>query len=329
MPNLSKLEVFKLILGRTTFREVAISKCGLDEAQVTNNQIFNSLCELLLQKLCQNSVWTNDKTKLGLALFTNAGETVNTVLSPHSESCVIEGYIDGGPYDRIRRMAEKDNTANKTIVGRDKIVTDRYYLYLYMPLGSSIGLLFLEKKKGQDIHTPMGILLNEVLKIRNNIKVERYVPKYLIDEYRTEGIIDSITFSDSMVSPELGDDNIVQQENGYDISISIKSKSGEQQRKFDLLDDLLNCVGNIVVQVGTQFKNLSQFGNKKARIRKNQDSYNFVIGEDMKIRPSVEIEEHVHDREHDILLRAEAYRMTNDLLELIKPDVYPIQEEEI
>lgn len=48
MADLSRLDVFKLILKRTTFREVAISKCGLNEAQVTENQIFNSLCRILV-----------------------------------------------------------------------------------------------------------------------------------------------------------------------------------------------------------------------------------------------------------------------------------------
>ena len=54
MADNSKLEIFKLISKRYTFREVAILKCGLDEAQVNDNQIFNSLYGLFLQKLTQN-----------------------------------------------------------------------------------------------------------------------------------------------------------------------------------------------------------------------------------------------------------------------------------
>lgn len=61
MADNSKLEIFKLISKRYTFREVAILKCGLDEAQVNDNQIFNSLYELFLQKLTQNEVWTHNR----------------------------------------------------------------------------------------------------------------------------------------------------------------------------------------------------------------------------------------------------------------------------
>lgn len=51
MADNSKLEIFKLISKRYTFREVAILKCGLDEAQVNDNQIFNSLYGLLFTKV--------------------------------------------------------------------------------------------------------------------------------------------------------------------------------------------------------------------------------------------------------------------------------------
>ena len=74
MADNSKLEIFKLISKHYTFREVAILKCGLDEAQVNDNQIFNSLYGLFLQKLTQNEVWTHNRTKLGLVLFSSAGE---------------------------------------------------------------------------------------------------------------------------------------------------------------------------------------------------------------------------------------------------------------
>ena len=40
MADNSKLEIFKLISKRYTFREVAISKCGLDEVPENDNQIL-------------------------------------------------------------------------------------------------------------------------------------------------------------------------------------------------------------------------------------------------------------------------------------------------
>lgn len=326
MSDISKLEVFKIISKRYTFREIAIEKCGLGEAVLDDSQIFNCLYGLFIKKLTHNEVWTHPtKTKLGLVLFTNAGENVNTILTAHSTSFVIEGYIDGGPYDRIRRMSEKDDITTSTLVDRNKIVTDRYYLYLYLPLGSSIGMMFLERKKNQDIHTPILLFLNEVLKVKNNIKCERYVPQTLIDEFKNEGVIDSFTFTDSIVTPNLDGNAVVQQESSYDVSINIKPHTGEMCC-YSMLEDALQKIGNIVVSLGNNVKSLAQFTTKKARIRRDSEGYNFLLGDDLKIRPMIEIADEIHDRENDTLKRDEAYGMVNNLLSQIREDIYPIQE---
>lgn len=327
MTDNSKLEVFKIITSRRqTFREVAIEKCGLNAEEVDNNLVFISLYGLFLQKLTQDAVWTHpNKTKLGLALFSNAGEQVNDILTAHSNTCVIEGFIDGGPYDRIRRMAEKDDTTTSTLLDRNKIVTDRYYLYLYLPLNFSIGLMFLERKKGQDIHTPMELLLNEILKSKNNIKVERYIPKTLIDDFKNNGVIDSFTFTDTIVSPVLDENAVEQQENDYDVYVSIKPRTGENY-SYNMMEEILDRVGNVTIGLGHFTKSLAQFRTKKARIQKDNEGYNFSVGDDLKIRPSIEIAEEIHDRDNDILKREEAFGMANDLLNQIKNDIYPIQE---
>lgn len=326
MSDNSKLEIFKLISKRYTFREVAVSKCALDEAQVNDNQIFNLLYGLFLQKLTQNEVWTHNRTKLGLALFSSVDENVNEIFKAHSDACVIEGFIDGGPYDRIRRMSEKDDTTTTTLLDRNKIVTDRYYLYLYLPLNSHVGLMFLERKKGQDIHIPMELFLNEVLKVRNNIHVERYVPQSIIEDFKDEGIIDSFTFTDTIVSPVLDGNAIEQQERNYDVSVSIKPRAGEAFG-YNMLQDALNSVGNVIVKFGDNFKSLSQFSSKRARIQRNNVGYNFSIGDDLKIRPMIEIADEIHDRDNDTLMRDEVYSMVNNLLGQIKDDIYPIREE--
>lgn len=326
MADNSKLEIFKLISKRYTFREVAVSNCRLDEAQVNDNQIFNSLHGLFLRQLTQNKVWTHNRTKLGLVLFSSVDEEVNEIFKAHSDACVIEGFIDGGPYDRIRRMSEKDDTTTTTLLDRNKIVTDRYYLYLYLPLNSHVGLMFLERKKGQDIHIPMELFLNEVLKVRNNIHVERYVPQSIIEDFKDEGIIDSFTFTDTIVSPVLDGNAIEQQERNYDVSVSIKPRAGEAFG-YDMLQDALNSVGNVIVKFGDNFKSLSQFSSKKARIQRNNVGYNFSIGDDLKIRPMIEIADEIHDRDNDTLMRDEVYSMVNNLLGQIKDDIYPIREE--
>ena len=110
------------------------------------------------------------------------------------------------------------------------------------------------------------------------------------------------------------------------MSVSIKPRASEAFG-YDMLQDALNSVGNVVVNFGNSVKSLSHFKTKKARIQRNNEGYNFSIEDDLKIRPMIEIADEIHDRVNDTLMRDQAYAMVNALLGQIKDDIYPIQEE--
>ena len=62
----SNLEIYKIILGRKTFKDVIYEKNDIPvEAEMTNQNIFNILFTNILNKLTQNAAWTSEKTKLG------------------------------------------------------------------------------------------------------------------------------------------------------------------------------------------------------------------------------------------------------------------------
>ena len=170
----SRIEVYKIICGNKTFRQIAIEKNeGIDQAN--DNEVFNSIFSLFLRALTCREVFSTNNTKLGLTLFHTNGEDPNTILSSHSNTQIIEGFVDGGPYDRLRKISERNNTTEFSTIDRNKIVTDRYYIYMHLPLGSSCGLLFLERKKGQDIHKPVEELVKQIFRTNRAIKIERYV----------------------------------------------------------------------------------------------------------------------------------------------------------
>lgn len=107
---------------------------------------------MFLEKLTAQNIYMSDETKIRLTLFHAPNEQPNDILTAHSESQIIEGYVDGGPYDRLRRMAPKTNTSDFVSIDPNNVITDRFYIYMYLPLGSTYSLVFLERKKGQDIH---------------------------------------------------------------------------------------------------------------------------------------------------------------------------------
>lgn len=316
----SRIEVYKIICNGKTFREIAKDKKGLDD-DVSDTDAFKALFSMFLEKLTTHEIYTTKDTKIGLTLIHAQNERPNTILSSYSESNVIEGYVDGGPYDRLRNMALKTDTSDFVTIGPDKVVTDRFYIYMYLPLGSSYGILFLERKKGQDIHKTILKLVEEVLITQSNIKIERYVPNNLIDQYKKEGIVDTFTFTEAVTSTVPDTNTLENVESTYNVSIQIKTSEGSS---YDGIEKVLQNIGSFAFEFGNKIIHLADFTKKKARITDNGHGYNFDIGDDLKIRPSIELPDEYNNSDNGILNREIVKQFCDGLLQQIKPDIYPV-----
>ena len=321
----SNLEIYKIVLGRKTFKDVIYEKNDIPaETEKTNQEIFNILFANILNKLTQNSAWTSEKTKLGLALFTNNGEEANTILASHSNSNIIEGYIDGGLYDKIRTIAQTSNVAERELLGRDKMVADRYYIYLHCPIGSKVGLLFLEHKKGLNIHHAVQIFLEEILKTkRYRIKLERFVPQTIINEYQNGGVIDSFTFTDVLAAPVIDGEGAEPAERNFNVSIKISIPDGERP-DYNALQNVLTQLGQATVNLGTGIKRLADFNTQKGSLKKEERKYLFEINNGLKIKPVIPIDDNFQDEEHGKLKRVEIKGMCDEVLEQIRQEIYPV-----
>ncbi|MCD7935444.1 MAG: hypothetical protein LUG98_01135, partial [Tannerellaceae bacterium] len=144
----NKLDVYKIILkkrGDFTFRDLIKKKYQTEKGvNHTDSKLFNLLYKEVLVMLTKE-IWKHGDSKMGLTLFKARGEKENTVLTSHSKDFVLEGYIDGGPYDMIRRLANLSGT-KKQKINKNDIITDRYYIYMHLPLDSNIGIVFLQSK---------------------------------------------------------------------------------------------------------------------------------------------------------------------------------------
>ena len=325
MATESQLEIYKIVLGRKTFREIIREKNNiLADENINDEDLFLLLFQNILDKLTQNTAWTSDRTKLGLALFSNAGEAVNTILSSHYDNNVIEGYIDGGYYDRLRTIAQTNDVAQREQLGRDKMVTDRYYIYLHCPLGSRVGLLFLEKKKGLNIHTAVDLFIKEVFKtIRHQVKIERFVPQSIINEYKDDGVVDSFTFTDMITTTAMDGHGAEQEEKTYGVTIKI-SLPDDERPEYNMFQQILQNLGDSTVQIGNSIKQLSEFVKKKGSIQKEDKKYNFDVGDDLKIKPMIPIDDELQDEENSILRRNEIKEMCDGVLGQIRNEVYPL-----
>lgn len=316
----SRIEVYKIVCGKKTFRQIAIEKTeGIN--QNNDTELFNGIFGLFLTALTNRNIFSTTSTKLGLTLFHSNDEAPNTILSSHSDTQIIEGFIDGGPYDRLRKISARDNTTKFSTIDRNKIITDRYYIYMHLPLGSSCGLLFLERKKGQDIHKPVEELVKKIFGTNRTVKIERYVPQSIIDNYKQNGIIDTFSFTKQITSSVPDEENLEDVEQSFDVSIQIKPATG---CSYDTVDNIIDQIGNFAMTIGNAVTRLSEFTKKKARITNDGHGYTFNVSEDMKIRPSVEVPSELHDVNHDVLIRGQIKQFCDLLRQQISDEVYPV-----
>lgn len=324
MATESQLEIYRIVLGKRTFKEIVREKNNIPtEEERTDENLFTLLFQNILSKLTQNAAWTSDRTKLGLALFSNDGEDVNRILSNHSDHFVIEGYIDGGYYDKLRTIAQTNNVATRERLGRDKMVTDRYYIYLYCPIDAKVGIMFLEKKKGLNIHTAVDLFITEVFKTpRYAVKIERFVPQSIINEYKDEGVVDSFTFTDAITTSVIDGQGIELEEKRYGVTIKITLPEDERP-DFDVVQQMLQWLGNGAISLGNSVMHLSEFGKKKGSLQKEEKKYSFEVGDDLKIKPMIPIDDELQDEDNSILRRDEIKTMCDEVLAQIMEEVYP------
>lgn len=324
MATESQLEIYRIVLGKRTFKEIVREKNNIPtEEERTDENLFMLLFQNILSKLTQNAAWTSDRTKLGLALFSNDGEDVNRILSNHSGHFVIEGYIDGGYYDKLRTIAQTNNVATRERLGRDKMVTDRYYIYLYCPIDAKVGIMFLEKKKGLNIHTAVDLFITEVFKTpRYAVKIERFVPQSIINEYKDEGVVDSFTFTDAITTSVIDGQGIELEEKRYGVTIKITLPEDERP-EFDVVQQMLQWLGNGAISLGNSVMHLSEFGKKKGSLQKEEKKYSFEVGDDLKIKPMIPIDDELQDEDNSILRRDEIKTMCDEVLAQIMEEVYP------
>lgn len=324
MATESQLEIYRIVLGKRTFKEIVREKNNIPtEEERTDENLFTLLFQNILSKLTQNAAWTSDRTKLGLALFSNDGEDVNRILSNHSGHFVIEGYIDGGYYDKLRTIAQTNNVATRERLERDKMVTDRYYIYLYCPIDAKVGIMFLEKKKGLNIHTAVDLFITEVFKTpRYAVKIERFVPQSIINEYKDEGVVDSFTFTDAITTSVIDGQGIELEEKRYGVTIKITLPEDERP-EFDVVQQMLQWLGNGAISLGNSVMHLSEFGKKKGSLQKEEKKYSFEVGDDLKIKPMIPIDDELQDEDNSILRRDEIKTMCDEVLAQIMEEVYP------
>lgn len=320
-----QIEIYKIILkGKDddNFGRFIDEKYGPVKSK-SSKDIFQKLFKSLIIGI-DKKVWQSPSNQMGLTVLSSKKD-IFEIFTPHSGSFIIDGYIDGGHYDMLRKLTKLSDTSNITNIDRDNMVTDRFYVYLYINPLENIGILMVEKKGQLSISSAFSKYIEKFFKINNYrmCKVMRYYPTYLIEEFKKGAIIDSVTCSDKFVKQVYGSNNEVIRNAHYNVSIRITpiDEEDKQGDKNHIIEQLKSMFFSLTGSVNNC--SISNFSKKQGRMKQDNGKIcPFVLDNEDTIKPIVLIDDNFYDPIKGILKRNMIKSFCDEILKKIRSDIY-------
>lgn len=323
------LEIYKIILSRdVTFLEFVNKKwSAADENELDESAAFTCLYENFLKILMGNGVWESTQhKKKGLAVMTvdpNVSPQ-NDVLVKHGNEYVIEGYIDGGRYDVKRKMATYTDIREPKEVPKDKIITDSYYVYMYIRMNSNKGILMVESKKGISMSGVITELVSKMFGKRPlcSCRTEMFLPKELRKRFMEDSVLTSVTCSDSMVSSVKR--NGVDEEERFKITIKVEPVN---KPMLNNRSEIVNSILKLGVKIGNSVTPLCNFSRKRGEMRNagQNSSKSFELSAP-DVVPKYPLPDDMFDDDNSVLYRNRIKAKCDELLPSVQSETYYVQQ---
>lgn len=323
------LEIYKIILSRdVTFHELVNKKWkSADENELDESMAFSRLYENFLKALMGNGVWESTKhKKKGLAVMTvdpNVSPQ-NDVLVKHGNEYIIEGYIDGGRYDVKRKMVTYTDTREPKEVPKDKIITDSYYVYMYIRMNSNKGILMVESKKGISMSAVITELVSKTFGKRGvcSCRTEMFLPKELRERFMEDSVLTSVTCSDSLVSSVKR--NGVDEEERFKITIKVEPVNKPTlSNRSEIVDSILK----LGVKFGNSVTQLCNFSRQRGEMRNagQNSSKSFELSAP-DVVPKYPLPDDMFDEDNSVLYRNRIKAKCDELLPSVQRETYYVQQ---
>lgn len=325
----SKLDVYQIVLNKRsgTFKDVIIRKNDITDSSITYSKLFNTFYRNLIE-LIGKDVFCIENKSIGLTLFKGKGERINSILTSHSSTYTIEGFIDAGPYNSIRKLAKLSDTSKRRIINKTDIITDRYYFYLYFPLDSKIGILMVESKENASIRKAVKPFIERLFKTdeTKGCRVNSYFPIWLKAEFIKSANLFSLSFEQEIITQTQAEEEVTTNSEEFDIKITIvpKTNTSDIQNSNTFIKRISNF---FALKAGNSTISLSSFSNKKG-VMKNEEQKKllpFSIDKDHDIRPIIIVNNYISADDNGNFARNELKSLCDNLLGKIKPEIYGIE----
>lgn len=271
-----------------TYREFFKAKYHLGMF-VEDKVLLDKFFEEFLNKVGKSKFRKDKKSKkvIGVSEF-NPDNNKASINVMHKRN-LIEGLIDGGQYGVLRAYADVDNKIEKTNLGINKAVLDKFYICFCTPLNSAYGFLFVQSYTEATIQEPIAAFITDLLRCEDyyyNVRIEPYVPKKFVEKFKKSAKVRLFTYRS-----KIGLSNIMREKQHL-----FKGQSFDVEIRISPLDeeilpgsDMALAVRNELAQKQFDGVNLHDYDDQKVYIEQGDGhKAHYDVKKDLEtIRPTI------------------------------------------
>lgn len=225
-----KLNVYVVTLNpkekdtNPTYRDLFKAKYMVD-AQITDSDLQDKFFQDFLNSVGKSDYRKDVKSKKVIGVSEYNAENQSSSLNILKARDVVEGIIDGGQYGVLRAYADVDNKNDKTALGTNKAVLDKFYICLCTPLNSAYGFLFIQSYTESSIQDSVKNFITDLLKWEDDfyaVRIEPFVPKKFVEKFKQDAKIRMFSYRSKIgVSQIMRENELLLKGQAFDIEIKI------------------------------------------------------------------------------------------------------------
>lgn len=266
-----------------TFRD-SISDILKVEKKVDNYKLFDLYAKSFYNKLDTNEfILPTSGKKKGISV---SKEKTSDKLNIHHNECLIEGLVIGGVFGRPRNARQLKAKHNRKEVNKDDVITDDYYMMLYLPLDYNKGYMLLQYYPDTTIKAELQEFVKNTLKRKKSgydVLFTYYSDEELNNSFKDNCILDHLSFSSTFLNNDIGDESFTEKEREGLILKLEASTFANNPIPFDKIEGFLKRICSIVCYK----KEIKDYERQRVTVKNigSGKTTTFNIDEDMKIRP--------------------------------------------
>ena len=208
-----------------TFRDFFKEKYNVDTT-VGDDELKKKFFQEFLNTVGKSEFRKDKASKKVIGVSEYNESSGKSSLNPLFTRDVIEGIIDGGQYGVLRAYADVDDKTQKTALGTNKAVLDKFYICLCTPLNSQFGFLLLQSYTEASIQEPVKNFIMDLLKSEEKyyaVRIEPFVPKKFVEKFKKESKIRMFTYRSKVgVSNIMRDNKLLLKGQSFEVEITIR-----------------------------------------------------------------------------------------------------------